>query len=271
MNAPLPKPKFRGGGRLIPLSRTRAWVNDVMHFSKQTALVAGERTLRVQKMVAARKEVASPPAWNSILVKAYGLVSQRLPELRRAYMPFPWPHLHECDHSVAAIVMDRMYEGEHTPFVAPLPNPEALPIRAIESQLDQWKNDPLECHGPFRRMIRVGGLPQPLRRAAWWLGLNLSGTVRAYHFGTFAINSMAAFRMKAVQVVCPITTVLYYGRIQDGTMDVTLAFDHRVFDAFVAGKAMADLESLLNGELVDEVRREAAAAQPAAKNSAAAA
>jgi hypothetical protein len=37
-------------------------------------------------------------------------------------------------------------------------------------------------------------------------------------------------------------------------MDLQFAFDHRVFDGHTAGRAVSELEAVLNHELVQEIR-----------------
>ena len=36
-------------------------------------------------------------------MKAFGLARSGIPDLRRVYMPFPWPHLYEHPHSIATV------------------------------------------------------------------------------------------------------------------------------------------------------------------------
>jgi hypothetical protein len=52
----------------------------------------------------------------------------------------------------------------------------------------------------------------------------------------------------------PLTSAFYYGAVSRGTIDIQIAFDHRVFDGVVAGQVGGLLEDVLNDELVAEVR-----------------
>src|SRR5580704_11289904 len=81
-------------GRSLPLSLPRRFIGDLVHFGRQVPTVPVERRMNVATLVAAR-QVASPrPSWCAIFTKAYGFVAAAWPELRRAYLAFPWPHLY---------------------------------------------------------------------------------------------------------------------------------------------------------------------------------
>ena len=60
-----------------------------------------------------------------------------------------------------------------------------------------------------------------------------------------------------LQFMTPITSVIYFGAASQGTgeMPVQIAFDHRVFDGYTAGRALSELEGVLNKEIADETRQ----------------
>jgi hypothetical protein len=242
-------------GRNIPLSLPRRWVNDLLYFAQKVPTVAGERMIRIKPLVDLRRTIRKPPAWSAIMTKAVGIVSMRIPELRRAYMPYPWPHLYEAPHSVASVVFFREYLGEHAAFIAPMLYPERRSLTEIEAKVESLRTDPIEKHGSLRRLIRTSKYPTWMRRMAWRIGMYSSGYFRACNFGTFAINSLAAMRGKMLQTVAPITMHMYYGVPEkNGEILVQLGFDHRVFDAYTLVKANSELETVLNTELLDELR-----------------
>jgi len=247
-------------GRYLPLSLPRRWVGDLLYFSRRVPLVAAERPLRVAALDAARRATPTPPGWAALLIKGVALVGRRIPELRRAFMPFPWPRLYESPTTVASVVIDRVWRGEHAAFISLLPRPDDLPLGAIQHRLNRWRTDPVEQHGAFRRLIRNSRFPLPVRRALWAFGLYASGPLRARYFGTFAISSVAASRGRVLQVRTPITSVLYYGPVSpQGEMTIQYAFDHRVFDAYTAGRIGSELETILNDEVLHELKRGPAA------------
>lgn len=241
-------------GRCLPISLPRRWMGDLLHFSGGVPIVAAERTFRVRALADARRGVERPPSWNAIITKAIGLVSVRLPELRRAYVPYPWPRLYEAAHSVASIVFEREFAGEPATFMVPLERPEDRSLENIQAWVDAWRADPVERHGGLRRLVRYARMPRPVRRLIWSAGLQWSGHQRARHFGTFAVNSIAALRGRMLMFRMPITSAFYYGAVSAGTLDIQIAFDHRVFDGVVAGRVGGILEDVLNAELVAEVR-----------------
>jgi len=248
----------QGRGRNLGFSLPRRWVNDLLHFAKKVPVVSGERQLRVQSMMELRRKVPQPPTWSSLMIKAFSIVGQRVPELRRAYMPYPWPHIYESPYSVATVVFDRVYEGEHAAFCAPIVHPECRTLNEIASKTHALQTDPIEMHGSLRRLIRTSKLPLPLRRLIWSIGMYGSGYMRARNFGTFAINSLAGMRGRMTQSIIPITTHIYYGvPCKADGMLFQCAFDHRVYDAYTLMRACNEMEAVLNGELLEEVKASA--------------
>jgi hypothetical protein len=241
-------------GRYVGMSLARKWIADLMHFTRGVPVVGGERVLRLRAAADARKAAGLAVGWQAMIVKGLGIVSQRVPEFRRAYMPFPWPRMYEAPYSVATIILDREYQGEHATFLAPVLHPERLPLPELQQKLDKLKTAPVHEVGPFRRLIRTTKWPLPVRRLLWRVGLYGGGLLRARNFGTFAVNSVAAFRGRMLTMRTPITSCLYYNAVsRDGEMPVQLAFDHRVFDGYTAGRVLSELEQVLNTEIAAEV------------------
>jgi hypothetical protein len=228
----------------------------MLHFAMKVPVVAGERTLRIKNLVEARRATPFAPSWYATILKAYAIVSERIPELRRAYMPYPWPHLYEHPFSVGSVVINREFQGEPATFLCPILHPERLPLTRLHDKLQSLQNDPFDKHGAMRRLIRTSKFPLPIRRFLWATGLYASGGLRAGNFGTFAINSNAkARRSRTLQFVTPVTSVLYIGLpSREGEMDVQLAFDHRVFDGATGYRVTNELECVLNAELIAETR-----------------
>ena len=68
-------------------------------------------------------------------------------------------------------------------------------------------------------------------------------------------TKLAGQGASALQLVSPLTTSLHYGVMEaDGTLELRLTFDHRVLDAASVARAMTDLECVLNGEILRELR-----------------
>lgn len=228
---------------------------DLMHACKGVPSVIAERQMRLAAVVDARLRCVPRPSWCALFVKAFGLVAERRPELRQAYFDYPWPHLYEHPESVASFTVERRFGNEDAVFFGCRRAPERYPITDLDAYLRHCKEAPLEEVSSFQRTLRLGRLPLPLRRPAWWLGLNLSGSTRARFFGTFAVTTTASSGAGMVQIRTPLTSSLHYGLLDDaGRLDVRLTFDHRVLDGAAAARALTELEGVLTGEIVRELR-----------------
>jgi hypothetical protein len=215
--------------------------------------------------VEARKKTGLAVSWSAIMVKTMALVSDRLPEMRRAYLPYPWPRLYEAPYSVANVILDREFEGEHATLMAPILHPERLTLPELDARLDRLKNANFRDIGSYRRLIRTTRFPLPIRRLLWSVGLFGSGLFRARNFGTYAVNSVAGFRARMLTMTTPITSCLYYNPVtRDGEMAIQFAFDHRVFDGYLAGRVGSEIERVLNNEIIVELNSLAANGRAAA-------
>jgi hypothetical protein len=62
-----------------------------------------------------------------------------------------------------------------------------------------------------------------------------------------------------LHLLSPLTTVLNYGTFEpDGSLDVRLTYDHRVFDGAIAARAIVELEEVLRGVILLELESLAA-------------
>ena len=74
-------------GHYVRQSLPRKWMADMLHFSHRVPVVAAERILRVRATVEARKKTGLAVSWGAMMVSTpMALVSQRLPEMRQAYI-----------------------------------------------------------------------------------------------------------------------------------------------------------------------------------------
>lgn len=242
-------------GRRTALSAPRRLVCDLLHASRGMPIISFERTLDVSAVAAARRGAPVPPAWAILFVKAFALVASRRPELRRCYLPLPWPHLWEADHSVASVAVERDYRGEPAVLFGLVKNPEALTLAELMAKLNEWKTRPVEEVGNFGRQLRYARYPLPVRRFVWWYATAWSGAIKAKNFGTFGVSLTGAGGAAALNLICPLAASLNTGVIRpDGTIDVRLHFDHRVMDGMPAARALEDLEEVLRTEVAAEVR-----------------
>src|SRR5690242_13374232 len=92
-------------GRTLRLSVPRRIMCDLLAHAKTIPTVPVQKQMNLAGLVAARGRLSERPGWCAIFTKAYALTALRFPELRRAYMAYPWPHLYEHPFSIASIAV----------------------------------------------------------------------------------------------------------------------------------------------------------------------
>jgi len=184
------------------------------------------------------------------------IVAADRPELRRAYLKFPWPHLFEAQKNVASIAIERKYHNEDAVFFGRVDAPEERSLQVLDEKIRHLKNAPLESVGSFKQSIMVSKFPWPFRRMIWWLGLNLAGKFRCQRLGTFGVSSYAGLGANSLHPLTPITITLNYGPVgADGQVDVRLIYDHRVMDGATVARALAAMERVLTNEILLELHK----------------
>jgi hypothetical protein len=243
-------------GRWISLSRPRRFLVDLLHFAARIPTVPVERRMALADVAAARASAVDRPCWPAVFLKAYARVADALPPLRRAFVRLPWPHLREYPKTIATLAVEREYQDEPCVFFGRISDPARLPLHEIHSRIRQFADAPVESVPTFRKMLSTARWPRPVRRALLWLGLNLPRT-RPGQFGTFGISVYSSLGAASLHPLSPLTTTLNYGVIDhDGTVQVRLVYDHRVFDGATAARALGKLEEVLTGPIVAELRGE---------------
>jgi hypothetical protein len=227
-------------------------VCDLLHFARQVPLYPLERSCDLRKLAEARARAPQRIAWSILFVKAYAMLARDHAPLRQAYLRWPWPHLYEHPSSIAMLTINRGTPESERVYWGRFKEPESQPLIDLQARLDRYKTAPPEA--VFRDQERMSRLPGPIRRLAWWLGLNLSGHLRARRLGTFGLTTLAG--QGAVNHYHPtcLTTGLTYGPIDStGHSLVTIMFDHRVTDGACIARALLDLEALLRGPITLEL------------------
>ncbi len=240
-------------GRTIPLSLPRKWIADLLHFARQIPTIPVERTMRLAAVRAAKSQAGV--SWPAIFLKAFGLTAERHPELRRAWISYPWARLYEHPYSIASVAVERTYDSEAAVFFGQLRKVESYSLKGIDQLLRGFKEDPIDSIGLYRRALGFTRLPRLVRRFAWWVSLNWSGAKRASRMGTFGLSVYASLGAASLHPLSPLSYVLNYGVMDDaGRIDVRLVYDHRVADGAVIARALATMEDLLNGPILEELR-----------------
>lgn len=251
-------------GTPISLSPVRRFVCDLLYAARQVPTVPVQRRMRLRSVMLARATHPGKIPWSAIFIKAFAKVAAEIPELRRAYIKFPWHRLYEYPKSVASVAVERDYQGERGVFFGRVNRPEAQPLWAIGERIRHLQQAPIEECEEFRKQLKVSRLPSLLRRLVWWLGLNV-GSQRGHHFGTFALTVYSGLGAESLHPLSPLTTTLTYGVIDDdGETDVRIIYDHRVMDGATVARALQRLEDVLANDMVAELREDAASKAQAA-------
>jgi hypothetical protein len=229
---------MRGTVRRISLSRRV--IVDLMRASAGVPFVAVRRTLSIERLAGARKGLSNRPAWAVIFAKAFAILAQEQPILRRAYLKWLWPHFYEFPQTVAMIVIapDAAPDGV---LLYPIKAPDLTALAEADARVRKAKTQSIEATPFFRKTLMVTRLPNPLRWLAWTIGLNF-GRQHGNYLGTLLVTSVAAFGGGEVEARGPQPFILSYDRVSgDGTINVMIRWDHRITDAAVIGVALSGL------------------------------
>jgi hypothetical protein len=242
-------------GVFLPLSRPRRFMCDLLHFAARVPSVPVERRLHLADVAAARAAAQPRPSWCALFTKAYAFVCSSYPQLRRAYVSFPWPRLYQHPRTVAMLAVERRLGDEAAVFFAPVRSPESISLTDLDAHLRRYKEAPLETISSFRRAVALSGWPRFVRRWLWWWGLNVSGRKRAHYAGTFGVSACGALGAASLHPPTLTTSTLNYGLVEeDGSVEVRLVYDQRVLDGATVARALADLEGVLKHEILAELR-----------------
>jgi hypothetical protein len=195
-------------------------------------------------------------------MKAYAIVGAEHAPLRRSLLEFPWARLYEHPWMNCALAIERTYQGEEGVFVGIFRAPEQQSLEQLQQAVSWYKNETLEKVGFYRMALRFSRAPASIRRLLWWGALNTSGIKRCKRFGTFGLSSYGALGAEQIHPISPLTTTLTYGPIDPATgrVVVKLIYDHRVLDGAYVARRLRDIEHVLNGPILDELRQDPALA-----------
>jgi hypothetical protein len=239
-------------GRFVPISPARRLVVDLTRLHVPSVPV--QRIMNIAPLVEARAAAKGRPAWSAIFAKAYALVAQDVPLLRRAYIKLPSPRLYEYPVSTVSMVVEREHEGEMVVLTMLILDPERRTIGELSETIRTAKTVPVEQVKSFKRMLDLARWPTPIRRAIWWLGLNI-GRQRGNYFGTFGVTVYSGLGSESLHPISPLTGVLNYGVIAaDGTVAVRIMYDHRVLDGSMVARVLGQIEQKLNGPILAELQ-----------------
>ena len=243
-------------GQYLSLPGPRKFIGDLVHFARRIPSAPVARSFDISALAEARVRHSARPSWSCIFMKAYALVGAEHAPLRRSLLEFPWPRLYQHPWMNCAMAIERMYQGEEGVFVGIFRAPEQQTLSQLQEAVAWYKNETLEKVGFYRMALRFSKAPTPLRRFLWWGTLNISGFKRSKRFGTFGLSSYGALGAEQIHPISPLTTTLTYGPIDPltGRVIVKLIYDHRVLDGAYVARRLRDVEDVLNGPILDELR-----------------
>jgi hypothetical protein len=228
-------------------------IGDFLHASRRAVFVTFERVMPLSEIREARDDQPNRPPWPVLFAKAIGLVAERCPEVRHAYLRWPRPQIYEHHETVGSVVVAKRHAGEDFLLILPMRSPGRSTVKELASIVRRAKESPVSETRAFRRHLRVGRYPFLLRRPLWGL-MEWSGSLRARQLGTFGISATAGAGAAALQLVTPWSAAFCYDVFRpDGTLPVRLTFDHRVFDGAAACRILVEMEAALNGPVLREL------------------
>lgn len=248
-------------GRTIELSVPRRIMTDLMRFAAAVPTVPALRRMNVSAVMAARRVSPLNQSWSAIFAKAYALVARERPELRRIFFSFPRERCVEFPQSTASVAIEINYNGEPAVFPCVIGDPASLSLVEISERIRMAVEAPEQHIANFQRYVALSSLPWVIRR--WGLSAMFNmPDYRATHMGTFALTAVANLGTDLIHPLSAWPTLLTYGVFSpDGTTDVRIIFDHRVLDGCTVARALARLEEVLNGPIIEELQGDGSAAQ----------
>lgn len=242
-------------GRRLPLSPARKLVAELLYHAKSVPSLPLKRVINVSNLQAARAIASPRSSWIAMFLKAFAIVAVDHPELRRAYVPWPWPHLYEHPHSNCAVLIERDWDHEKAVLAAKIRGPEQQTLADIDASLRMFASAPFESVSDLRQLSRLARLPALVRRWAFWNTINLSGYSKCKRFGTFMVSSLGNQGVEQMHPLTPLTTYLSFGPIAaNGDVTALIVYDHRVLDGRTVAAALVELEVALNGPVLAELR-----------------
>lgn len=230
-------------------------MRDLLRASMKLPLVTIQKDMNLAEVAAARIAAQPRPSWCSIFTKAYGKVVASRPDLRRAYLTFPFDRIFEYDATTADIAVEMRVGDEDVIAFVPVKQPEACPLLDIDALLDSCKEKPIERLVRLEHALFLARFPRFVRNWAWWILLNVSARLRSQYFGTFGVTSVGNWGVESVRPIAPAISILHYGAVDgQGNVSVRMTYDHRVLDGSGPSKALIELEQFLKTDIVAELK-----------------
>jgi hypothetical protein len=242
--------------QIVSLSTTRRAVIAMLDYAKAIPTVPVARRMDLAPLMAARAQSAQPPSWSAIFMRAYGITSMKLNQLRRCWLSWPYPRLYEHPSSECAVAVDREWEGERAVFYNRVCAPETLSLDNIHNHLTRLQTEDIRTLSAFRSLLRFGKLPRLLQKMIMKWKLDVSGPRHVRAMGTFGLTNYGMLGAESLHPIGPQATVLTLGPISPkGEITVKLIYDHRIFDGGYIARSLKHLEEVLHTSILGELRQ----------------
>lgn len=240
-------------GKFRNLGSDRAIVLDVLRLAKKVPSFPVEKWFDLGEVAKARQNAPVRISWVTLFARAYGLASRDVPELRRTFVAFPWPHFYQSKECVLSVAINRKIDDRDRLFFGRVHSPDQTSLIHIQSRLNDLQTG--DVMQQFRQQVIGSRLPSILRRIGWWYRFLLPSR-RSKRLGTGSISVLASEGVLNRGHPNMLTSSLTYGPLQeDGLAWTTLICDHRLIDGMCAARALNLLEEYLNGTILSELRQ----------------
>src|SRR5262249_10857342 len=136
-------------GRPIPLSRPRRLVGDLLYFAARVPTAPVQRRMNLQPLIGSLAFPPDRPSWTAIFTKAYAIVANEFPDVRRAYLKLPWPQLYEYPASIASVAFDRDFDGEKAVLIGRVKDPATTALSDLDQKFKGFMADPMEGQNDY--------------------------------------------------------------------------------------------------------------------------
>jgi len=239
--------------RWYAIPRSRAMVCDLLHFEREVPTFPHSREIKLTAIDEARRSLPSRVSWTVIFIKAFALVAKEHPVLRQAWIKYPFPRLYQNPDSVGYLPIKRTHGDEEWLCFAPFSRPEHKPLDQLQARLETYQSEPVD--EVFRTQYRSAFIPTLVRRLIIGSWFRCFAKRRVKRMGTFGITTVSS---RGAEIQYPpgvhTTTITYGPMDESGKSCVTFHYDHRLMDGWFIAEMLEELERVLNGEILEELR-----------------
>lgn len=240
-------------GKTFAVPQSRRSTLDLLELSQQTPAVSHYRRLEIPRLTSVRASAKQRISWPVLFFKAYANVVAATPDLRRVYVPYPFPRLYEHPVPVGRMTVPRSIDNVEGVFLSHVLEPNQKPLSELHNELRGIMTLPIDEQPRLRAQARLAQLPRFLRRSLWST-LRWDGYWRTRWMGNFLLTTVSKFGAIAITPPVLSNSTISFGPVDDnGGVDVVLAYDHRATDGAFIAKAFDQLQIELETTIAAEL------------------